>query len=410
MPAQEELYAVVVRKLQEVLRGEGVRITTIRRLGLLIVGRLAAKSSVVSQMASGVWEIGVSTAERASVLRRLRRTLRDPRVTAEQCYAPAVRGVVDWEGLRARGKPAVLALDESSQDDRVHLLRMRLTYWGTALPLAWETWPQNVPLEGGTYWKRMDQALDQTASIVPAGLDVIVTADRAFDISAFVDRLAARGWHWVIRLKAEGAHRFLDRQGHEHSLKALIHRHVAAPGQRWKARGRIFKGAGWRDASIIAVWAPGAKERLVVITDLPPRWEVLRHYDRRFWIETGFRTDKSRGWQWEANRVADLDRQRRLLVAMAWATLLVLLLGLADARTRLAAITRQPPARRRPPRPQPVKESLFTLGLRIARRWLARSSLPAFSWLLSRLASSSWAARWRHAQSRRFLFPQTVPL
>ena len=269
MPAQEELYAVVVRKLQEVLRGEGVRITTIRRLGLLIVGRLAAKSSVVSQMASGVWEIGVSTAERASVLRRLRRTLRDPRVTAEQCYAPAVRGVVDWEGLRARGKPAVLALDESSQDDRVHLLRMRLTYWGTALPLAWETWPQNVPLEGGTYWKRMDQALDQTASIVPAGLDVIVTADRAFDVARFVERLAARGWHWVIRLTAEGAHRFLDHQGREHALKALIHRHVAAPGQRWKARGRIFKGAGWCTASIVAVWAPGAKERLVVITDLP---------------------------------------------------------------------------------------------------------------------------------------------
>lgn len=54
MPAQEELYAVVVRKLQEVLGGEGVRITTVRRLGLLIVGLLAAKSAVVSQMASGV--------------------------------------------------------------------------------------------------------------------------------------------------------------------------------------------------------------------------------------------------------------------------------------------------------------------------------------------------------------------
>jgi hypothetical protein len=407
MPAQEELYAVVVRKLQEVLRGEGVRITTVRRLGLLIVGLLAAKSAVVSQMASGVWEIGVSTAERASVLRRLRRTLRDPRVTAEQCYAPAVRTLVDWVGLRARGKPAILALDESSQDDRVHLLQVSLTYWGTALPLAWATWPQNVPLVDGTYWTRMEQVLDQTASIVPDDLDVIVTADRAFDVARFVERLAGRGWHWVIRLKAEGAHRFLDHQGREHALKEVIHRHVAAPGQRWKARGRIFKGAGWCNASVVAVWAPGAKERLVVITDLPPRWEVLKHYDRRFWIETGFRNDKSIGWQWEANQMADLDRQRRLLVAMAWATLLVLCLGLTQALPHLASLSA---SRRHPPKPQPTRESLFSLGLRLGRRWLARTSRPACPWLLSHLQAPSWAFQCRQAQAHRFIFPQTVPL
>jgi len=413
MPAQAELYAVVVRKLQEVLVGEGVRVTTVRRLALLIVGLIGAQSSVVSRMASGVWEAGVSAAERPSILRRLRRTLCDRRVTAEACYEPAVRTLVDWAGLRKQERPAILALDESSQDDRVHLLRVSLTYWGTALPLAWATWPQNVAQAAGAYWEQLDRVLDRTAGIVPAGLDVIMTADRAFDIAPFVDRLAARGWHWVIRLKAEGTHRFRDRQGHEQSLRALIHRHVAAPGQRWKARGRIFKGAGWRDASIVAVWAPGAKERLVVITDLPPRWEVLRHYDRRFWIEAGFRTDKSSGWHWEANRVADLDRQRRLLVAMAWASLLVLLLGLGDARTRLAAGTASPTqtaVRPRPPRPQPATESLFTLGLRIARRWLARSSLPAFTWRLTRLASPSWAARWRQVQSHRYLFPQTVPI
>ena len=413
MPAQAELYAVVERKLQAVLSGEGVRVTTVRRLALLIVGLIGARSSVLNRMATGLWEAGVSPAEQPSIVRRLRRSLRDRRLTAERCYEPAVRALVGWGGLRRRGKPAILALDESSQDERVHLLRMSLTYWGTALPLAWETWEQNVAQEDGAYWQGIDRVLARTAAIVPADLAVIVTADRAFDIAPFIDRLAARGWHWVVRLKAEGAHRFRDHRGTEHSLKALVHRHVAAPGQRWKARGHIFKGAGWREASIVAVWAPGAKERLVVITDLPPRWDVLAHYDRRFWIEAGFRTDKSSGWQWEANRVPDLDCQRRLLVAMAWASLLVLLLGLAEARSCLAAVTaasRQPPARRRPPTPQPARESLFSLGLRSARRWLARSSLPAFSWSLSRLASPSWAARWRHAQVHRLLFSQSVPL
>ena len=412
MPAHEELYRVILAQVEAVTRGQGVRITTVRRLVLVITGLMAAQSSVVSRMASGLWETGVSAAQVASIARRLRRGLNDRQVTAERCYEPAVRTLLDWDGLRRRGKPAILALDESSQDERVHLLRVSLTYWGTAVPLAWELWPQNTPLEEGEYWRRIDAVLDRVAALLPAGLTVILTADRAFDIPPFVTRVAARGWHWVVRLKAEGATRFLDWQGREHGLKALVQRHVAAPGQRWKARGRIFKGAGWRVASLVAVWAPGAKERLVVITDLPPRWEVVAHYDRRFWIEPGFRTDKAHGWQWEACQVADLDHHARLLVAMAWATLLVLCLGLADARlalSRLAALRTSPPATQRtPPRPQHARASLFTLGLRLARRWLARTAVPPVRWSLSHLSSPAWNTRWRRAQSRRYLFSQSV--
>jgi len=412
MTAPEELYPAVVAKLQEVTAGQGVRITAVRRLALVITGLLAAKSSVVSQMATGLWEHGVSTAQVPSIARRLRRCLHDSKLTYASWYAPAARTLINWAGLQRRGKPVILALDESSQADRVHLLRVSLTYWGLAIPLAWEIWPQNVALEAGEYWRRVDTVLTQVAAVLPDGLAVIMTADRAFDIAPFIDRLTARGWHWVVRLKVEGAHRFTDRLGREQGLKGLIHQHVAAPGQRWKARGRIFKDAGWRDASLVAVWAPGAKERLAVITDLPPRWEVLRYYDRRFWIEPGFRIDKSSGWQWEASQVTDLDHAERLLVAMAWATLFVLCLGLTEARTRLhsvAVTTATRPAHRRPPKPTHARESLFTLGLRLARRWLARAAPPPpFRWLLTHLSAPAWNTRWYRAQSLRLLFAQTV--
>lgn len=411
MPAQAELYRVVEAQLQGVIAGR-VRVTTVRRLALLVTGLVAAKSSVVGQMAAGLWEAGVSLVQVASIARRLRRALHDRRVTAATCYEPAVQTLIDWDGLRRRGQPAVLALDESSQDERVHLLRVSLTYWGTAVPLAWEIWPQNTPLAAGEYWRRIDAVLDRVAALLPAGLAVIVTADRAFDVPPFVDRVAARGWHWVIRLKAEGANRFLDWQGREHGVKDVLHRHVATPGRRWKARGQLFKGAGWRAASLVAVWAPRAKERLVVVTDLPPRWEVIAHYDRRFWIEPSFRADKATGWQWEACQVTDLDHHAALLVAMAWATLLVLCLGLADARLALAGVSSlraaPPPTQRTPPRPQHARASLFTLGLRLARRWLARTAAPPVRWLLSHLNSPSWNTRWRRAQARRFLFSQSV--
>jgi hypothetical protein len=409
MSATEELYPVAVGVVEEATASSGLRITTVRRLALLAVGLVAATSSVVGQMASGLWERGVSTVQVPSIARRLRRCLGDPKLTAATCYTPALRTLVNWGGSIKRGTPVVLALDESSQDERVHLLRVSLTYWGTALPLAWKIWPQNTPLADGAYWAAMDEVLEQVATILPAGLEVIVTADRAFDIPPFIDRIAARGWHWVVRLKANGATRFLDAQHREQAVKLLVQRYVAAPRRRWKARGQLFKHAGWRAASIVAVWAPGAKEALVVVTDLPPRWEVLRFYDRRYWIEAGFRTDKSSGWQWEDGQVTDLAHVERLLIAMAWATLLVLRLGLHDARTRLLAVATSPrPAPARPPKPQPARESLFTLGLRLARRWLSRAAVPPTSWSLSHLDSTAWTSRWRQAQAHRFLFAQTV--
>jgi hypothetical protein len=102
MPAQAELYRVVVARLQAVVAA-GVRVTTVRRLALLITGLVAAKSSVVSQMAAGLWEAGVSGAQAASIARRLRRSLDDERLTTAACYEPAVRAMLDWEGLRRRG-------------------------------------------------------------------------------------------------------------------------------------------------------------------------------------------------------------------------------------------------------------------------------------------------------------------
>lgn len=184
MTVSGELYPAGVAKLQEVTAGQGVRITAVRRLALVSTGLVAAKSSVVSQLAAGLWEQGVSTAQVASITtRRLRRTLRDERMTWATWDAPAVRTLINGAGLQRRQKPAILALDESSQEDRVHLLRGSLTYWGLAIPLAWAIWPRNVAVAAGESWRRVAAVLTQVAQGLPDGLDVIGTADRAFDIA-----------------------------------------------------------------------------------------------------------------------------------------------------------------------------------------------------------------------------------
>jgi hypothetical protein len=256
------------------------------------------------------------------------------------------------------------------------------THWGGRLPLAWTLWPENAPLSAGAYWVAVDRALARVASLLPPRLEVVVTADRAYDVPAFVDRVSTYGWHWVVRAKAKGTLRFREWRGRERGLREPVRAPVGGPGRRWKGRGQVLNAAGWRDANVQAVWAAGQAERLVVLSDLPPQWDVLRLYDRRFWIEPSFRADKRKGWQWEQSQVQGLAHQAHLLLALAWASLPVPCLGVQGVRTRLAARAATP---RRPPQPHHPRQSLFTLGLRRVRRWLYRVvdealllALPAF--------------------------------
>jgi hypothetical protein len=148
---------------------------------------------------------------------------------------------------------------------------------------------------------------------------------------------------------------------------------------------------------VVGVWAPGHAEPVVVLTDQPPRWAVLRQYDWCFWTAPGFRNDKTRGWQWEHSPVPGVAHHERLLLALAWARLP----ALAARPIRVRA------GRSWPGKPQHARESLFTLGVRCTRTWLSQAWAGAFPWRLPGLDGPSWTQRWKCHQAYRFIF-QTV--
>src|SRR2546427_827015 len=82
-----------------------------------------------------------------------------------------------------------------------------------ALLVVWTIWEQNAPLPDGAYWAMVDAALDRLATLLPAGCTVCIVADRAYAVAPLLDRLTARGWHWVIRITTTGSHRFRDAHG-----------------------------------------------------------------------------------------------------------------------------------------------------------------------------------------------------
>src|ERR671932_798094 len=161
------------------------------RLALLVTGILAAKSTVVAQIAAELTALRLTHATQTeSIERRLRRTLNDPHLSPTICYDPLLPQVIDWDQV-LRGSPRIVViLDERTKRDQVHLLRASLPYWGGSLPRAWEVWEQNLPLPEGEYWQRIEQVLARVARQVPTGLEVVVVAAASSAFPGFAAILA----------------------------------------------------------------------------------------------------------------------------------------------------------------------------------------------------------------------------
>ena len=166
--------------------------------------------------------------------RRLRRTLADGRLDAGAGFAALVAEAVRWP----TSAPVLLILDESSTPGGLHVMRLSLAYRGSGLPLAWAVWPHQQKLPPGAYWQHLDRILAQVAALLPPGVQVIVLADRAYDVPPLLDRLAALGWDWIIRLKAKSTMRWRTDDGREHALRALVRTHLPQPGCRFRATGQ----------------------------------------------------------------------------------------------------------------------------------------------------------------------------
>jgi len=159
---------------------------------------------------------------------------------------------------------------------------------------------------------------------------------------------------------------------------------VTQPGEAWIGAGRAFRRHGL-DSTMVVLWLEGHEEPCVTLTDLPPTEVGVCWYGLRFWIERGFATLKSVGWDWEQTRRTDPNR-----IARHWLVLAVAMLWTLATGTRVedADTLGKPPSRLRRPPPRPPAPtarravSLFCRGLLWLRRQLGRARLWRCLWLL----------------------------
>lgn len=201
-------------------------------------------------------------------------------------------------------------------------------------------------------------------------------------------------------MRVQGQTHFRDQAERECSVRDL----VSCPGRRAKRRGRVFKKAGWREASVVAFWGQKHTTPLLLVSDLPPGWDLIDLYRHRYLIEAKFRDDKSAGWQWEKGQVVDLAHMQRLLVGMALASWLVICAGVQEAAETLA----HPPTGKRRTIPFEGKRSLFYLGLENFDHWVEK--LGARCWQLTDWDAPNWSKQLYFHHARAFVFPKTAPV
>ena len=423
------LYRQVLEQVERQLRTQGYPAPLCKRLALLVTGLTAGGPATVSGLSQTLHHLAITPAAEPSIARRVLRLLDDPRLDPERLLpavfgpllstllagvlaAHAVNQQTTSAAHHARFSRLRVVVDESSDEDAVHLLVVGLWYQGLVLPLAVRVWPQNQRLSAGAWWQALGSLLWEVHDLIPLPLHdhVLLLADRGYGHPRMMDLANALGWAWVLRASGQVRVQFSD--GREASLRELAPR----PGTQWGMGTtlpeewavdptiplRVFKKAGWRRAQIVAVWLREQDEPWLLLTNLTATVARLAEYAQRWGIERLFLCWKSHGWDLEAGRVRDVARVGRLLSGLVLATWWRIALALPAAGREVATLAiaahaAQLPLPFVPPhgdaRPWVAKFSLFTWGARVVADTACRWVAPPSTWTFPDWDTLTWSQR-----------------
>ena len=160
-----------------------------------------------------------------------------------------------------------------------------------------------------------------TASLLPAGVSVVLLADRGFRDVRLMALLRQLHWHFRLRL-AENEHVWVDQQrmGLEQwplqPYQPCFRQGVELTDQRY---GPVNVAMAWDGQTDHDPWR--------IVSDQPAEGQTLTEYALRMGIDLGFLDDKSAGFQLEDSELLLPIRLDRLLLIMAWCSLYLVSLG-----------------------------------------------------------------------------------
>jgi hypothetical protein len=273
----------------------------------------------------------------------------------EECFVPLLRWVMSL--LPRDCRELFLAMDVTTQKDRLTVLSIAVQYRGSAIPVAWKILRGKQPGEWRTNWEELFVTL---AAAIDPEWRVVVCADRGLYADWLFATIQALGWHPFLRVN----------QAPNKTVQCLPDgvwqplAQIVGIGEQWQGFVRCFH-TNPLECTLLARWNNGYKDPWLVVTDLAPDHADVLWYSYRTWIEHSYRDLKSDGWGWQSSRITDPKRAERQWLAMAVATLWMLTLGTQAELEQAAVPQGHNPFPNRPTskHPQLRRLSCFALGL-----------------------------------------------
>jgi hypothetical protein len=326
-------------------------------LAAFSLGVMETRRCTLSIVSEGLGLLGKAD----SVERRLQRWLDNAHLQRE-VYQARWRAWL-WQKLEM-SEPLTVLVDETKLSDHLSIMMVGLAYQQRCLPLAWRCYEPKAWPEGQV--DLITGLLQAVKATLPAGVEVVVEADRGLGTSPALVRSVTDILHWHYLFRVQGITHFQSDQQPDTELRALTQR----GGKVYRASGQVFKSDGWLDAHVRVIWDAPYDEPWCLISDLPSL--SGREYAKRNWQEQAFRDLKSGGWHWNNSQVWQPDHADRLLLVLSLAYALTLSLGLR--------LLDQPALRIQVLRGKRQRYSWFRLGLRLMSA-LARLTEPIYFWL-----------------------------
>ena len=304
-------------------------------LAALICGIVGSKKCHLSAIAGKVsGDSSPKGGGRESRVKRFSRWLQNKTVTDEAFFRPYAQALV----ASLPPGPLVFIMDGSQAGRGCMVLMLSVLYRSQdrhgrsqqrALPLCWLTVKAG---KGHFPQERHRELVVQAQALIPPGREVIFLGDGEFDGPGLLSSVQAAGWHFVCRTAKNSLLAEADWPEETFRLCDLMADGLLRPGEAVELTDLLFTAQGVGPVLVGAVWEPGQKEPLLLVTDLDFLDEARAWYKRRFGIETFFSDQKSRGFYLCHSHLSDPQRLCRLLIATCLAYYWMVCLGVEVLR------------------------------------------------------------------------------
>ena len=279
-----------------------------KTLAFFVLGIVLSGCAVMQRVAETLHERGISQAKMTSSERRLARFIANERIVVPLIWKCFLAHVL----LPLRGQRLSFVLDNTPFRDELTIVSLGLLMHSRVLPVAWAVMPAQTTWDEGQ-WDIVGRLLDQVRLHLPDTCCTLI-ADRGLAGMPLVKLCTARGWHYLLRVRAEHTCRRFFGGKLERCWKRFDHI-VLKRGDRWYGRARVWQEETL-ETSVSLVWDPDYEEPWLLISDAGAGHRQVQLSAWRMRVEATFQDSKSSGWNIEASWIEDRAHLDRLLLAL----------------------------------------------------------------------------------------------